>query len=282
MFVYFVLLFQSIIASGTHIVAKVVARDVEPLTLMLMRSSMAALGFGVIMKMRRKAVAIEHKDYGRMLSLSFIGILNQFLFLIAIKFTTPSNAALLYATTPAIVLLISAVIGRETIRWQKSIGIVLAFCGVLVIIFERGLYLSSENTMGNLIMFAAVIAWTLYSVLGRPMILKYGAFTTSSLTMIIGAVIFLPFGVFGAARFDYTTLHLAHWGGLLYLALGTSIISYYLWYYALARLEASRVAIFINLQPILTTILAVVLLIERSVGATLLLRGHSFGVIPGA
>jgi drug/metabolite transporter (DMT)-like permease len=47
---------------------------------------------------------------------------------------------------------------------------------------------------------------------------------------------------------------------ILYLALITSVLSYFLWYFALGRAEAGKVALFANLQPILTTILAVLLL----------------------
>ena len=73
-------------------------------------------------------------------------------------------------------------------------------------------------------------------------------------------MMFLPIGIVNTVRFDYASLTWGHWGGLLYLSLGTSIFAYFLWYYALERVEASKVSIFSNLQPVLTTILAVVLL----------------------
>jgi len=40
----------------------------------------------------------------------------------------------------------------------------------------------------------------------------------------------------------------------------TSVVAYLLWYYALSRAEAGKVAVFTNLQPLLTTVLAVLLL----------------------
>ena len=63
---------------------------------------------------------------------------------------------------------------------------------------------------------------------------------------------FLPIGIVNTVRFDYASLTWGHWGGLLYLSLGTSIFAYFLWYYALERVEASKVSIFSNLQPVLT------------------------------
>jgi drug/metabolite transporter (DMT)-like permease len=47
-----------------------------------------------------------------------------------------------------------------------------------------------------------------------------------------------------------------HWAQLFYLGVITSGVGYGLWYYALSRMEASRVSVFNNLQPVLTSILA--------------------------
>jgi drug/metabolite transporter (DMT)-like permease len=50
------------------------------------------------------------------------------------------------------------------------------------------------------------------------------------------------------------------WAGVFYLAIGTSILGYLLWYHALSRIEASKVAVFANAQPVIATILALVFL----------------------
>jgi drug/metabolite transporter (DMT)-like permease len=195
------------------------------------------------------------------LLLSFLAIyLNQFVFLYSLKFTTPANASLLYATTPAMVLILSYFFFNEKLTLVKSLGIGIALVGILLVVFDRGIDLKSEYTIGNLMLIGAVFSWTLYTVLGKKLIMKYGAFKTSSATMILGSVIFLPLGMFGVANFDFSYLSTVDVGGILYLGLGTSILGYGLWYYALGKIDTSKVAIFTNLQPVITTILAVVLL----------------------
>ena len=261
MFVYIVLFFQSLIASGTHIVAKVVVKDIDPITLTMLRSVMAAVGLLMIAGIRKTKFKFQKEDYRMIIFLSFLAIpVNQFLFLLAMKYTTPTNAALLYGSSPAVVLLISHLMGRERVNWKKGIGVAIAFCGIFIIVFERGIDLQSDYAIGNLLLFVAMLAWALYTIQGRVLVLRYGAFTTSSVTMILGTVMFIPIGMIGTIEFDYSKLTINHLWGLLYLSLGTSIFAYLLWYYALSRIAASRVAIFANLQPILTTILAVVLL----------------------
>jgi drug/metabolite transporter (DMT)-like permease len=56
------------------------------------------------------------------------------------------------------------------------------------------------------------------------------------------------------------------------------VFSYWLWYYALSRIEAGKAALFANLQPVLTAILAVSLLgqdltVAFLVGGTITIAG---------
>lgn len=261
MSVYIILIIQQLIGSGTHIVSKVMVGDVDPVTLTLLRSLIAAVGFLIISLFRKTIFKFDKSDYRMILLLSFLAIyLNQFVFLYSLKFTTPANASLLYATTPAMVLILSYFFFNEKLTLVKSLGIGIALVGILLVVFDRGIDLKSEYTIGNLMLIGAVFSWTLYTVLGKKLIMKYGAFKTSSATMILGSVIFLPLGMFGVANFDFSYLSTVDVGGILYLGLGTSILGYGLWYYALGKIDTSKVAIFTNLQPVITTILAVVLL----------------------
>ena len=106
----------------------------------------------------------------------------------------------------------------------------------------------------------AVLAWGLYSVLGKRLIVRYGAIHASALTLLLGTVMFLPAGIVPMLSYPFAGLTTAEWGGILYLGLVTSVLSYFLWYFALGRIEAGKAALFANLQPIVTTVLAVLLL----------------------
>ncbi len=277
--IYFILIIQTLIASGTHIVAKVVVEDIDSLTLTFLRSMIAAIGLVIIFLIREKRIRIEREDRLKTFFLGVLAIpLNQFAFLIAIGLTTPSNAALFYATTPVFVMVLSSLLLNERALLFAKIGVVIGFIGIAIVIFERGVDFSSEYTHGNLIMLVAVSAWGLYTVLGRPLVLKYGSFHVSALSMIIGAILFIPIGIVPAIKFDYSSIGMAHLYGLLYLGIGTSIIAYFLWYYALGRIESTKVAVFTYLQPVVTTILAVLLLgqiitIQFITGACIALLG---------
>lgn len=259
--IYAVLILQLVVASATHIVAKAVTAHVDAVTLTFLRTIISGLGMIILLRARKVSWSIERKDLKRLVLLGFLGIpLNQFLYLYGIGFSTAANGALLYATTPVLVMVLSGFLLKETITVRKAAGIFLAFVGVAIVIFERGLDFSSGTTYGNVVIFIGVIAWAFFSVLGRPLILKYGALKVTCLAILIGTGIFFPVGMVSVLVNPIAAFSVSDWLGILYLGIGTSIVGYVLWYYAIGRIEVSKVAVFANGQPVLATVLAVIFL----------------------
>lgn len=259
--IYVVLILQLLVASATHIVAKAVTAHVDPVTLTFLRTIISGLGMIVLLRARKISWRVDRSDVKRLGLLGLLGIpLNQFLYLYGIGFTTAANGALLYATTPVLVLVLSSLLLKEPVTVWKATGIVLAFGGVVIVIFERGLDFSSGYTYGNMVIFVAVISWALFTVLGRPLIVKYGALKVTCLAMLMGTAMYFPVGIVSAVVNPIHDISGADWIAILYLGIGTSIVGYVLWYYAIGRIDVSKVAVFANGQPVLATLMAMVFL----------------------
>lgn len=259
--VYAVMLFQTLLASATYLVAKSVVDAADPFTLTFLRSLVAAGGMGLLVLLRGGLPRIRREDRGLVFWLSVLGIpLNQFCFLFGLRSTLPANAALLYAVTPLVVLLFARVMLGEALTGRKIAGVVLGFAGVATVIVARGQEAGAGGLVGDLVIFAGVLAWGLYSVYGKRLILRYGAFESTAWTMLIGAAVFFPIGLVPALGFPYDALTLPNWLQILYLGLITSVAAYSLWFYAIARLDVGKVALFTYLQPVFTTVLAVLML----------------------
>jgi drug/metabolite transporter (DMT)-like permease len=258
--VYVVLGIQILFASATHIVAKSVVRDVDALTLTFLRGIISAIGFFVVLVARRVRIRFRKEHFRSIYFLGFLATFNQFLYLYGMKYTTAANGALLYAATPIFVLLLSGYLLKEEITFRKLSGIFLAFLGVTIVIFERGISASAEFTFGNIVILIAVITWALFTILGKPLVLQLGALSATASANFAGLLLFLPFGIYGASTFPFEQLHSSDWAGILYLGIGTSVIGYLLWYYALRRIDASRLAVFSNGQPIVASIMSVIFL----------------------
>lgn len=262
--IYFLIFLQQGIASLTHIIGQDIAHESSPPLVLLLRATIASailLVTTIILKKQWNLLkGWTRQDIIRLLIIGFLNIpINQFLYLEGLQFTTPANSALLYALTPVIVFICALVVHRERESWKKWLGIVLAIAGTALLIFERGASFESANTKGNILIFIAVVAWSLFTFLGRPLIQKYGALETTALHMMAGTILYIPIGLFLSNMSELSTLSSTSWWEILYLAIGASCINYFLWYYALGKLETSKVAIFQNLQPVLTTTLALLL-----------------------
>jgi drug/metabolite transporter (DMT)-like permease len=203
---------------------------------------------------------------------------NQGFFLFGLSRTTPTHAALLYALTPLVVFLLARRLLAETHARDKLIGIATAFAGVTLILLQQGLARELRVLWGDALILVAVVGWAAYTVLSKPLLTRYPPVMVTSWVIVAGSVMFLPAAAIPGAIPAPESISLPVVGGILYLAVGTSMIAYPLWLYALGRLPASKVAITSNTQPVLTGILSWILFGERFsavflLGAALVLLG---------
>ncbi len=253
------MLLHSALSAGTYLAAKRALGELSPFELALARFSLAGLVYAGLLLWRPRKVA--RQDLLAMAVLGFIAIpLNQGLFLFGLSLTTPGHAALLYAMTPIFVFVLALLRREERSSPRKSIGIALAFAGAAVVLVARGQISgsadASRSLLGDLLVLLAVIAWAVYAVWGRPYAQRYGVITTTGVTIVTGTLLYLPFGILLSSASSFRALSPAGWGSVAYLVVLTSVVSYLLYYWALARADASRVAIWSNTQPVLTALLA--------------------------
>jgi drug/metabolite transporter (DMT)-like permease len=274
------LLGQVVLASGTFLVAKVTLRQFDPLALAQVRFVLASAGFlGLLAARGELSPRRLGGAWGAVALLGLAGTtVNQALFLVGLHGTTPAHAALLYAATPILVLVLAWARGQEQPTPLRTLGVVLAFGGVLFLLLGRGLTFERRWLAGDAIVFVAVVAWAIYTERAKELIARLGTLPVTAWAMALGTLAFLPVGVPAVLRQDWSRVSAPGWLGLLYLAFLTSVVSYLLWSWALARVLASRVAVFTNLQPLVTALLAWAVLGER---LTLHFLGATAAVLAG-
>lgn len=262
---FLILFLQQLIASTTHVVGKNIIHSIQPPTLLMMRAFIACLFFLTLIPVRKmKLPKIDKKDKWQIVLLGLLNVpMNQFLFFTSLKYTSAPNVALAYALSPAFVLLISVFFLKEKASWMKSLGIGIAFLGTTLILFEKGFDFSSDNFLGINLAILASISWAFYTMLGKKFVNKYGAIYTNLLAMVIGFFMFIPIFFYVKAPYNYFDFNIYQWLQILYLGIFTSGIAYILWYYALKKIDASKVSVFNNIQPVLTTILAILFLNQQ-------------------
>jgi drug/metabolite transporter (DMT)-like permease len=276
---YLALLVQTAISAGTYLLAKRAMSEVTPFTLVMCRFVLSAPLFMVLLAFTPPPRLPPRRAFLKMVGLGALaGPANQGLFFFGLSRSTPAHAALLYALTPAGVFLYAWAKGQERATPRLLVGIGVAFMGVVVLLLGRGLGAAAGPLLGDVIILAAVAAWSAYTAEGRAVIAEHGFYRGTAWTMTLGALLTFPAAPFLLDVPSVLRASAVTWSAIAYLAVMTSVVSYFLWYFALAKMAASRVAVFSNLQPVATALAAWAFLGERltweiAVGGALVLAG---------
>jgi drug/metabolite transporter (DMT)-like permease len=189
-------------------------------------------------------------------------VLFPILFSIGLRHTTASHAALVHASTPLFTGVIAAWLER---RWPGRwwwLGVVIALVGeVLLVGLGRGFEEPGVTVYGDLVVFAACIAVAFGYVAGGSLTQTLGSMAVTFWGVIIAALITLP----GLLLIPWSGLGEAppaSLGGLAYLVLISSVLGYIAWNWALAHGGIGRTGVLQFAQPVLSVILAVLLLDE--------------------
>ncbi len=252
------MILHSALSAGTYLFGKRALVELSPVELALVRFSLAAIVHGVLLWRLRIRFAL--RDLPGLAGLGVLAVaVNQILFLAGLSLSTPGHASLLYATTPVFVFLVDLLRGRERATAAKIAGIAVAFGGTVVVLAGRGVLGMADARrvlLGDALLVLAVVAWAFYAVGGKAYAARYGGLATGSVTLVSGTLLCAPAGVAFLRLGRLASL--SAWGAasVAYLVVVTSVVAWLIYYWALARAEASRVAIWSNLQPVLTALLA--------------------------
>ncbi len=252
---YTVALIFTCLTSLTHIAGKEAVSTLSPWVVGFGRFMIGAIVMWVIMRLLRRTITVERSDRWRFFTLAFLAVpLNQLSFLVGVQYTPASHPALLYATTPAWVLLFTLWLGMERLRWWKWLGISLSILGVLVLMGGEIFTFQKETAFADAVLLLAVLSWSLYTTLGKPIVERYGALETTFMIIVMGALMYFPFGLVAAVTADYSGATYSAWLGMLYMGIFTSAVCYYLWYWLLERIRPSQVAVTTCGQPPITAL----------------------------
>jgi drug/metabolite transporter (DMT)-like permease len=197
-----------------------------------------------------------------------------------LKYTTATNGVLLNSVIPILVIAINVVFLREPLNARQAMGVLTSLAGVMTIVAHGELETLRHLRLnpGDLWVLGAMLGWAIYTVClrWRPRELSSVAFT--GVIIAIGVAALLP--VFA---WDYETGHRTQWGvvtagAVLYFAIFPSVLAYFFWNTAVARVGAERASTFLHLMPLFGAVLAAIFLGEsllwyHYLGALLIFSG---------
>jgi drug/metabolite transporter (DMT)-like permease len=203
---------------------------------------------------------VEKTDLLKMALCSVFGVaINQILFFEGLNLTTPINAAIIITVTPILILIFSHFILKEKITNIKVIGIMLGAAGALMIILSAGNGDFRFNTLlGNFMIFMNAASWALYLVLVKPLMGKYDSPTILKWMFFFGFIIISPFSFQTVASSSFDQIPMDIWMSILFVVFITTGFAYYLNNYSLKTISPNVNGIYIYLQPLVASFVAIV------------------------
>jgi drug/metabolite transporter (DMT)-like permease len=257
----------AVIFWGVSFVAtKAVLSELSPLAIVFGRSAIGTALLAVILRARGESALPPRSFFGPLAVMGFVGVaFHGLLQAHALTLTTAVNTGWLIALIPVWSAIFVAALGRERFGGGKVAGIVVGFAGTVLVVTRGRLdpaVVALPATRGDLLVLASTVNWAIYSLLGHATIRKLGPARATAGAMSLGTLMLLPFFVVAGDPGDYFQLSLPGIGAVLFLGVACSGLGYLFWYRALERVEASRVAALLYLEPLVTLGAAVVLLGE--------------------
>jgi drug/metabolite transporter (DMT)-like permease len=258
------LLFVVTIWAGTFVATKIVLEELTPGISALYRYLIASAIILIIDF--RNTERIQKRDYPIILLLSTTGVTLYYLLQhYGIRYTAATDAAILISLSPVFIGIISWALLGEKLKATSMYGLTVSFIGCLLIITEGGWSLSSssEKLWGNILILLTAIVWALYSVYGKKLLKVYSPRIIIKYTTVIGTVLLIPVSF---ADTNISTNYIPSGLcvlNLLYLGGAASVYGYIAWYRGLGRLPAVTVGSYLYFRPLLTGLIAAVILKEQ-------------------
>ncbi|MFN4122587.1 MAG: DMT family transporter [Flavobacteriales bacterium] len=249
----------NLIYGANYSIAKEVMPDyIQPFGFILIRVLGALFLFAVIFSIwKREKIHREDLKLFALCGLTGVAI-NQLMFFKGLSMTSPIEAAIILTANPVMVLIAAAVIAGQKISWNKLAGIFLALSGALILILQqKDFSISESHTIGNLFILINAASYAVYLVIVQPLMQKYKPGTVMLIVFSFGLLYVLPFG--------WSEMQMVNWGGMpveiwlavVFIVVGTTYLAYLFNSYGLSKLSPSVVSVYIYLQPLFASLVAI-------------------------
>lgn len=267
-----------VVWGASFIATKIALREVSPPTVVWLRFAMGSLLLGVIVMGRGQLTRPSRRELGYFALLGLIGItFHQWLQSTGLVTSQASTTAWIVATTPIFIALLGWPVLREPLERRAVLGIILATAGVLAVVTKGdwgSLAAGRFGEPGDILILISAPNWAVFSVLTRR-VLRGNSGSRPAARMIfyvmsIGWVFTTGQFLLANGPAELRNLTVNGWLGVGFLGVFCSGLAYVFWFDALQVVPASQAGVFLYLEPLVTAVIAAILLGEEITAVSLL------------
>ena len=265
---YILLTLCALFWAGSSVVGRHVAGEIPPLALNFWRWLFAFL---IVLTWtsgelwRRRQLVLQKWKYISFLALSSaigFGALHY----VALQYTTAINGALFQGLMSICILITALIILGDRFGVRESIGVVLGFTGVAVIVTRGDVNVLFGLTfnIGDIILFLATMSYSVYAVFLRRAPVELSSSALMAGMFGFAALYMLPLWLVELYVFDRSVpMNLTAVWSIGFMTLGPSVLAQIFWAYSVSRVGPGTAGYFIYLAPVFGVVLATSLLGEQ-------------------
>ncbi|MGH8672787.1 MAG: DMT family transporter [Burkholderiales bacterium] len=203
-----------------------------------------------------------------------------------IDLSTAFSSALVLTSGPLWTLLILSVLGVEKLRARQLVGTVVAFLGIVVFLSEKFSAGFSLAGIGDLVLLFAASLFSLYTVIVKPLVLRYGPLPLLAYTLLFGAPPLLLITLPSFLAAPLAEISWKVWLGMFWAAIVSAFLGWLVWTWVNAVRGVARSAPLQYLMPPIAGVVAWITLGEtfstlKLAGAAVAMAGIAWAQFGG-
>ncbi len=240
----------------------------EPFVILFYRFLIAFIIFTLLIIFKVVKVNFRTKP---ILPLIAIGIITPVIDLgaetTALKYITTIESAIYLSLVPIIVMILSAIFLKKEISAKQNIFVIISVLGAIISIpYSSNSF--SGSTFGTLLIILGVFGCATYSIVARKLSKTYNPAEITYAMITVGVIAFFILAVLTKTDSMYNTFVVVltktqFITSFLYLAIGCSIIAFFIYNYMYSKISATSTSVFTNLITVITVIAGIVILDEK-------------------
>jgi len=249
-----------------YLASKFIVTNMAPGAWALVRTSGALLILGGIVIVGRRTWPARRDMLLLGVAALFGIVLNQALFLEGLSRTTVSHSSLICSQIPTFVLLFSVISRQEKLSPRKAASFLAGITGVLILLEADRFQFDSQYLAGDLMTLGNAASFGLFVTISRRIMARNDPWTATAVVFLFGTIGMALYGGPDLLATDFSFLTPSLLLAMLYVIIGATVLTYFLNLWSVKRTQATRVALYIFLQPLIATVLGILFLDNRITG----------------
>lgn len=179
----------------------------------------------------------------------------NYCYFIAIGDTSLSIAAVLLYTAPIFVMVLSLLFFKEKMTGRKTIALILAFLGCVLVtgVFSQNLFVTKTGIIAGLL---SGFLYALYSIFGRFALNRYSSVTVTAYTFVFASIGATPMADLGSLP-TIIGGNMGLLGFILLFAVLSGVLPYLLYTKGLSHVESGQASIMASVEPVVATVIGI-------------------------